>query len=101
MKPTPRRRFENETSLVLPIVVRTCLDMVDHALTQEEIAWFQSHVDMRVRWLHANDTAWRKILNGPTNKGRDRVYTFVSHWLTAYLPDPETYIVKHPNVVFV
>jgi hypothetical protein len=101
MKPTPPRRFEDETSLILSVITETCLNETEHELTQEQIAWFQSHVDIRIRWIHANNTPWRKVLNGPTNNGRDRVYTFVSHWLAAYLLDHETYVAKHPKAVFV
>jgi hypothetical protein len=99
MKPTDREQFEQKTSLLLPVIVRTCLG--NHRLTDAQVEWFQDHVDHRVRWYHANKPEWTRKLNSPTNLGRDWVYMWVTHWLSAYLLDPEDYQQRCPTEALV
>ena len=103
---TPEVEFTNSTSLCLSVIAKNALDhamsrMSPHALpskhTFAQQEWFMQHVDLRIRWLHANDEAFRKSMNGHTNADRDRAIMFARHWAKAFLDDPDYYQRKHPD----
>lgn len=103
--PTAPDVFEDRTSLMLDVVIDTIVERAsyDHRkatqqeklpVSDEDMAYFRTHSATWVRWFHANDPKWRRKLNG--NGGRDMVYMFVTHWLEAFLNDPDSYRVRHP-----
>ncbi len=98
LPPTPAPEFIRATSLQVEIIALTCVTESEAAdnLTDDQGAWFVVHCDHWVRWFYANNAKWRRKLRSRGNAGRDYVYTFVNHWLTAYCKDPALYQKRHP-----
>lgn len=90
--------FTEVTTLLPQVVAETALKgnkAVEGILDEAQRAWFILHVDLRLRYLHANNCSYRLLMERPGNAGRDSVYEFVGHWLSAFLRDPEGYKQKH------
>lgn len=59
-------------------------------LTYQQIEEFADWVDRRCRYCYENNVDWfMKIVKSKNNAGRDQLYIWVSHWLSAYLKNPE------------
>lgn len=59
-------------------------------LTSQQIEEFADWVDRRCRYCYENNVNWfMKIIKSKNNSGRDQLYVWVSHWLSAYLNNPE------------
>lgn len=60
------------------------------ALTPEEVADFASWCDRRCRNAYENKASWfMRCENARDNSGRDQLYVYTTHWLVAYLNNPE------------
>lgn len=96
--PTGKTIFEDKTSLLPEVVARTVLDEMQqkgHVLpSKEQQDWFIKHADVWTRYLHANNSMWKRKLE--SESGRGRLYLFVGHWAEAFLMDPVGYFEKHP-----
>ena len=92
--PTPIQDFERVTPLMLEFMTYIILNKKKHFLTEEQSYWFIAHVDLWVRWFHANNSRWRRRLE---NDGRDWMCMWIEHWRDAYLHDPEHYRNNHPH----
>jgi hypothetical protein len=91
MKATPYDEFI-KCGLLPDVVAGTCCDR-RRLPYDDKRAWFIKHVDTWVRWFHANNVKWRRMLDGGN---RDQLYVWVNHWLDAYLLDPVMYQERHP-----
>jgi hypothetical protein len=70
---------------ILPcIVAETVLSHREHSLTPDQESWFVQHVEDRANHLHPK-------YHFDSNKGRERLYAFVGHWLDCYLLNPESF----------
>lgn len=59
-------------------------------MTKKQIEAFAEWVDRRCRYCYENNVEWfMKLANAKTSQGRDQLYVWVSHWLAAYLNNPE------------
>ena len=120
VKPTTLDHFADQTSLVPQAVVETvleekgvlpfrrgssiCLRMSDPLYMythpdkkdfEQAVAWFTLHCEQRLIQLWDTNPRIRQKL--ASESGRDIAYTFVAHWLDAYLDSPPKYRKKHPN----
>jgi hypothetical protein len=99
MRPTPSEIFEKRTSILPRVIARTCIDQREHHLSADAVQWFVDHTDAWVRWFHANNAKWRRLLE--SDRGRDQLYVWVNHWLDAFQSDIERYRQKHPVAALV
>jgi len=104
-QPISRGKFEEHTGLVLEAVVDGAIVFHDSAamfeqLAEEQRSWFVAHASLRLRYMYANKPQFRQLLRGSGNGGRDRCYTWVEHWLEAYLRDPQVYRERHSSTMF-
>jgi len=62
------------------------------AMTPEQRREFADLCEVRCRAAYKAEAEWfLKCVRSKTNAGRDRLYLWIAHWLTAYLHDPEAY----------
>jgi hypothetical protein len=94
-QPISSTLFINITSILLDVVAITCINKKSHKLTQMQIKWFVDFVDIRVRWLYTNNKKWKQKLNNQSSI--DYVYTFVNHWLDAFIKNPKWFQERHKN----
>ena len=96
--PTTPEGWLEKTCLLLEVRVGIVLSQTPHALTLDQIDWFQRHVDERFRYLHANNMKWRRWTEGRTRLDpRLQADVWIRHWLSAYVIDPERYQRRHAN----
>lgn len=56
------------------------------ALTKEQVALFVSQCDKRCRDAYAVKADWfMKCVRSRSNRGRDQLYTWIQHWLSAFV----------------
>lgn len=101
MIPTPKEYFNNNP-LVFDIIVKNALD---NAISNQKPyfarsklvnLWFLNYAETRLRWLHANNKAWKKWIEKADEINRDTIIEFCNHWARAFNKNPETYMEKHP-----
>lgn len=55
-------------------------------MTQDQIDEFSNHCDEKCKMAYENENKWfMDIVKARGNKGRDQLYVFITHWLSAYL----------------
>ena len=87
--PTDTGIFERRTSLMPEVIAEQFV--AASGLSDAQVSWFVRHVDLRTRWLHANNPRWKRWLESEGNKGRDQLYVFAEHWASAYRKNPDMY----------
>lgn len=89
--------FREKTSLLIEVLVETVLTEAAATLTPSQRAWFTEHCDLRFRWFHRNNPAWRKWLEDRDRRidPRDQCKVWIRHWLAAYQKDPAAYQAQH------
>jgi hypothetical protein len=95
-----QEKFAQETAIIVPLIALIVKEQEHPSLSEEDWNWFRHHADVRVRYLYSSNKSWKRVLKGNGDKGRDRVYMFVQHWLKAYVQNPARYQSRHPHDVF-
>lgn len=61
-------------------------------MTPESVREFAELADRYCRDAYAAGAEWfLEIARSKTNRGRDQLYVWITHWLSAYLNDPEQF----------
>jgi len=59
-------------------------------MTPDEIREFGDLCDARCKAAYESKAAWfEKIVKAKGDKGRDQLYVWLTHWMAAYLTNPE------------
>ena len=88
--PTAREAFDARTCLMVYAMARDVMENQQTAVKPDDVAWFCTHCDKFVRWLHANRADWRQALEGK-RKGsdpRDWLRGWLEHWAAAFVLNP-------------
>lgn len=115
IQPTSLDEFMDNTALVPRAIVETVLEekaiTMDHRTRMHHrmydppymgqdgldyeaaVAWFTEHCENRLVYLYDSNPRIRATMD---RDGRDVAYTFVHHWLDAYLDCPPKYREQHP-----
>ena len=95
---TPKKQFENETSLLPYLIMRTVLmdqRQVWFDLSEDDREWICNHFDLRLRHLDATSPTMRKLFRRDGNSGRDEAYRWARVWAEAFTKDPVKYRQAH------
>jgi hypothetical protein len=92
---TPHEEFEDKTALILDVII-------SNAGVGQDETWFRRHADLRIRYMHSNNAAWRKWLESRvrTIDPRDQCVVWIKHWFAAYCMDRVRYQDRHPEEIF-
>ena len=83
--------FDAKTPLLPHVVADTVLAEHIGELSEVDRAWFRRHVYNRTLVLYEASPVWRADMEASGDRGRDVLYTFVRHWLDAFLKDKGEY----------
>jgi len=68
------------------------VEKLRQAMTAEQVEEFSNLCDIRCRWAYDAKVKWfDKIVRAKDNSGRNQLYIWISHWLSAYLLVPKNF----------
>lgn len=90
MKEFILEEFSDKTALLPRLVAETVI--LNRGLLVEEHIAFVDACETRTLANYNKNKLFRKQMN--SSKGRDWLYSFVSHWLEGYTKNPEKYLAE-------
>ena len=68
------------------------VEVVRQKMTPAQIQEFSDLCEQKCRAAYEADAKWMvKCARAKSNRGRDKLYVFISHWLASYLHDPKVF----------
>ena len=77
--------LERDTLLMPDVIAESVVQEAEHFLKADLPNGFFERLAARAHHLYPRHRHFKKVLNGPGNRGRDNLYMFMRHWTAGWL----------------